>query len=575
MSYVALYRKWRPIVFEDVVGQNHIVETLRNTVISGRISHAYLFSGTRGTGKTSVARIFARAINCLAPENGDPCNKCSVCLDILAGSSLDVIEIDAASNNGVDNIRDIRDEVAYTPATAKYKVYIIDEVHMLSTGAFNALLKTLEEPPAHAVFFLATTEPQKLPATILSRCQKYDFKRIAIGEMIERLQRIADASGMKMDDEAALIIARTADGAMRDAISVLDQCISRSEGDVRGEDVLRVTGMFGGEFLAEMADAMIAGNTSAVMGMVDKMIMMGKEVSRFVNDMILYFRDMLFSSINPGGGSLSAATGDVLVRMQHQGTRLKKKGMIYTLSQLSELEASIKWSGNSRVMVEVALLKLCNSQALVQEDITGLVERVDALEKKLTGAKFALSPVEIVETVRKNVKTEINSKPEIETATETISAPDPETKAAAKTETPQLVATDEETEEDSGSSENEWKLILKEIGRREKTLEAQLKDTRTYMNGDAALTIIFRNELRFFMNLCCTGKSLEIIKTVVNEHFKQEMILKFVTDKDFVKPFEKESFRKPMVTEEKQVLDVLDKIRELSEKHSIPLKIID
>jgi DNA polymerase-3 subunit gamma/tau len=226
MSYTALYREWRPLVFEDVVEQEHIVKTLKYSVTAGRIAHAYLFCGTRGTGKTTMAHILSRAINCLNPQNGDPCNECEVCKGILEGSILDVLEIDAASNNSVDNVREIRDEVIYAPSTARYKVYIIDEVHMLSTGAFNALLKTLEEPPSHVVFILATTEPHKLPATILSRCQRFDFRKISVEGIVQRLDKVAHANGITFEKEALRLISRLADGALRDALSIMDQCMS-------------------------------------------------------------------------------------------------------------------------------------------------------------------------------------------------------------------------------------------------------------------------------------------------------------------------------------------------------------
>ena len=286
MSYIALYRKWRPLVFEEVVEQKHVIEALKNSVKMQRISHAYLFCGTRGTGKTTVARIFSRAINCLSPKDGNPCNECEICKGILNGSILDVIEIDAASNNSVDDIRNIRDEVVYAPSRAKYKVYIIDEVHMLSTGAFNALLKTLEEPPSHAVFFLATTEPHKLPSTILSRCQRFDFRRISAEGVAQRLTDISQASGVSIDKEAALLIAKISEGALRDAITLLDQCMARGKENITRDDVINIAGLVNLDFTSQLVDALIKRDVNAVIKLVDELVMSGKDIAAFVSDLI-------------------------------------------------------------------------------------------------------------------------------------------------------------------------------------------------------------------------------------------------------------------------------------------------
>jgi DNA polymerase-3 subunit gamma/tau len=318
MSYIALYRKWRPLVFEDVVEQEHVVKTLKNAVKSARIAHAYLFCGTRGTGKTSMAKIFSRAINCLNPRDGDPCNECDICRGILSGSLLDVIEIDAASNNSVDNIRDIRDEVIYTPSSAKYKVYIIDEVHMLSSGAFNALLKTLEEPPSHAVFILATTEPHKLPATILSRCQRFDFRRIPIESIMGRLDRIAEASGVSLHKEASKLIAKMADGALRDAISILDQCMAVGAKEVSYEDVLTVVGIVNDTFISEIVDAINSKDINHILKMVEKLVMDGKDISKFVSDLVLYYRNLLICKITDKPEEIIDVTPDAVENMKRR-----------------------------------------------------------------------------------------------------------------------------------------------------------------------------------------------------------------------------------------------------------------
>ncbi|HPU41417.1 MAG TPA: DNA polymerase III subunit gamma/tau, partial [Acetivibrio clariflavus] len=296
MSYLALYRKWRPMVFEDVVEQEHVVKTLKNSILAGRIAHAYLFCGTRGTGKTTMAKIFSRAINCLNSKDGDPCNECEICKGILNGSLLDVIEIDAASNNSVDNVREIRDEVVYTPSKARYKVYIIDEVHMLSTGAFNALLKTLEEPPGHVVFILATTEPHKLPATILSRCQRFDFRRIPVESIVKRIGYIAENSGVSIEEEGLRLIARMSDGALRDAISILDQCISLGNKHLTYEDVLSIVGIVNNTFVADVVDAINTKEVDRVLQLINVLVMDGKNITQFVSDLILYYRNLLICS---------------------------------------------------------------------------------------------------------------------------------------------------------------------------------------------------------------------------------------------------------------------------------------
>jgi DNA polymerase-3 subunit gamma/tau len=293
MSYLALYREWRPKNFEEVVEQKQAVYALRQAVINNQIAHAYLFSGTRGTGKTTLAKIFSRAINCLNPQDGNPCNECQICKGILDGSLMDVVEMDAASNNSVDNIRRICDEVVFMPSLAKYKVYIVDEVHMLSTGAFNALLKTLEEPPAHAVFILATTEPHRLPATILSRCQRYDFRRIPLEGITARLREISAADNIQLTDEALEAIASFADGAMRDAISLLDQARASIPGKIERNDVLALAGITQDDFMMEMSEAVLEGKISTILRGIDELVMSGRDLSRFVTDLAQFFRNLL------------------------------------------------------------------------------------------------------------------------------------------------------------------------------------------------------------------------------------------------------------------------------------------
>ena len=384
MTYTALYRKWRPLVFEDVVEQEHVVKTLKYSVKTGRISHAYLFCGTRGTGKTSMAHILSRAINCLNPQDGNPCNECEICKGIMSGSVMDVIEIDAASNNSVDNVREIRDEVVYTPSRAKYKVYIIDEVHMLSSGAFNALLKTLEEPPGHTVFILATTEPHKLPATVLSRCQRFDFRRISIEGMMDRLDKISSSNGVNIQKEALRMIAKMAEGALRDAISLLDQCISLGKIRISLDDVISVAGLVKDTFTEGLVNAIKAGDADKVLSLVDELVMSGKDISRFVSDILRYYRNLLLCKVAGKPEDVIDAPHDAIMVMRKQSENFDRREIIYILKELSILESNLKWANNPRILLEVALIKLCCNELSPGND--DVLERLDALERKIANA---------------------------------------------------------------------------------------------------------------------------------------------------------------------------------------------
>ena len=363
MEHLALYRQFRPMTFDEVVEQKHVVSTLRQSVASGQIAHAYLFSGTRGTGKTSVAKILSRAINCENPNNGNPCNQCEICMGILDGSIMDVIEMDAASNNSVDNIRRICDEVLFMPSRARYKVYIVDEVHMLSTGAFNALLKTLEEPPQHAVFILATTEPHRIPATIVSRCQRYDFRRIPFEAIIDRLRHVSECEGISIGDDALEAIAKLSDGALRDAISLLDQVSTNASSVIARDDILKMTGVVDDRFLLSMADSILSGNSVAIIDLCDQLIMDGRDILRFTLDLARYFRDLLVIGISKRPETLVRATTDSLIEMRQLSDRTSKDALLSAITRLSELASELKWSPDMRTSFEIALLSLGASNA--------------------------------------------------------------------------------------------------------------------------------------------------------------------------------------------------------------------
>ena len=389
MSYVALYRKFRPAEFSEVKGQEHIVTTLQNQIKADRIGHAYLFCGTRGTGKTTIAKIFARAVNCESPVDGSPCGKCSVCKSIAAGTSMNVIEIDAASNNGVDNIREIRENVAYSPTEGKYKVYIIDEVHMLSIGAFNALLKTLEEPPEYVIFILATTEAHKIPITILSRCQRYDFKRITAETICARLQELMDQEGVEVEEKALRYIAKAADGSMRDALSLLDQCIAFYLGKkLTYDNVLEVLGALDTDVYSSLLRKIIKRDVSAVMGDVESIVMQGRELSQFVNEFIQYLRNLMFVQSADHLEDFLEVSTENLNQLKEESKMIDPDTLMRFIRVFSELSGQIKYSTQKRVLVEVALIKLCRPQ--METNYDSILDRLKVLESRIEeGIKVA------------------------------------------------------------------------------------------------------------------------------------------------------------------------------------------
>ena len=382
MSYTALYRKFRPDTFGEVKGQDAIVTTLKNQIMADRIGHAYLFCGTRGTGKTSIAKIFARAVNCEHPVDGNPCNECATCRAINSGTSMNVIEIDAASNNGVDNIREIRDEVAYSPAEGKYKVYIIDEVHMLSIGAFNALLKTLEEPPSYVIFILATTESHKIPVTILSRCQRYDFKRITQEEISDRLRDLLGREQVEAEDKAIRYIAKKADGGMRDALSLADQCISFYLGQtLTYEKVLEVLGAVDAEVFSQLLREILKNDVAALFAHLEQLIMQGRDLTQLVNDFTWYLRNLMLLKASDQMEDSLDVSAENLVLLKEEAAMIREDTLMRYIRIFSELANQIRYSANKRVLLEVALIKLCRPQ--MQRDELSLLERVRRLEKQI------------------------------------------------------------------------------------------------------------------------------------------------------------------------------------------------
>ena len=401
MSYMALYRKFRPTRFSEVKGQDHIVKTLENQMRTGRIGHAYLFCGTRGTGKTTVAKILAKAVNCEHPVDGEPCGECEVCKAIAEGSSMNVIEIDAASNNGVDNIREIKEQVQYSPATGKYKVYIIDEVHMLSIGAFNALLKTLEEPPEYVIFILATTEVHKIPITILSRCQRYDFHRITAATIKKQLSDLMEQEHVDTEDKALEYVARMADGSMRDALSLLDQCIAFYLGEkLTYDNVLEVLGTVDIQVYSDLLDMILSQDINGVMDLLEDVARQGREWSQFITDFLWYLRNLLLVGQGNAAEEALEVSTDQLKLLQEKAQQVEENTLIRYIRILSELLERIRYATSKRVLVEVEMMKMCRPQ--MEADTNSLADRVRQLEQQLEQLLQSVIPVQQVAQAGQN-----------------------------------------------------------------------------------------------------------------------------------------------------------------------------
>ena len=414
MEYTALYRKFRPLKFDEIVGQEHIVRTLKNELINDRVGHAYLFNGGRGTGKTSAAKILARAVNCLNPKDGEPCNECAVCKAALEGSLTDIVEMDAASNNSVEDVRAIRDEVNFLPTVAKYRVYIIDEVHMLSTGAFNALLKTLEEPPAHVKFILATTEPQKLPATILSRCQRFDFKRISNEDIIKRLKVVCNESNIEITDSALNIIAVLSEGAMRDALSILERCIQDGENKIDEDKIKDLVGIPKIAFVNSITEAIIDYDIDKALKSMDDILNEGKDLNNFLWEIIKYIKDIL---IYKSSKKADLYSEDEIANINAISEKVTKEKLVNLIYELSKLETDIKWSTQKTIMFQAGIIKLCSNEF---ESSNNIEERVDKIEKYLKSGRVAVNTMQVPvsattvnQTQNYNLNNRVQSTPKV------------------------------------------------------------------------------------------------------------------------------------------------------------------
>ncbi len=465
--YQALYRKWRPMIFEDVVGQEHISETLRNSIQTGRVAHAYLFCGTRGTGKTTCAKIFSRAVNCENPQNGNPCNACPSCLGIINGSVMDVFEMDAASNRGVGDIKQIRDEVDYAPSSCKYKVYIIDEAHMITNEGFNALLKTLEEPPEYVIFILATTEPNKIIPTILSRCQRFDFRRIGVDDISARINKICSAENIAITPDASELIAELADGSMRDGLSILEQCVASKADEIRKSDIAEIVGIVDNEVLFNLADFIADGDTLSCLKSANEFLNRGKEVSSFFDDIIEHFRNLMFCKATKTPEEIIERSHEKIEKYKVQAEKYTVERLLYSITTLCEYLAQAKWIANPRLSVEMALLKLANPK--YSDTADALSARLTELENKLSSGSFAISSSE---------KTKPKAKPSSKT----------ENKADAKAASSAPVKIGESREWDK------WNDALNIIKNESKKLYMFLFRAKAYETGDAIEIILSNKE---------------------------------------------------------------------------------
>ncbi len=502
MSYQALYRVWRPQQFFDVVGQQHVTKTLQNALLQQKISHAYLFSGPRGTGKTSAAKILAKAVNCEKAPIAEPCNECDACRGITDGSIPDVIEIDAASNNGVEEIRDIRDKVKYSPNVVDYKVYIIDEVHMLSIGAFNALLKTLEEPPKHVIFILATTEPHKIPLTIISRCQRFDFKRITARDIVERMRHIADESAVSYEENALMVIARAAEGGMRDALSLLDQAISFSTDTVTVQDALTVTGAVSQGYLNRLTEAVYERNVAAALENLEELLFQGKDPARFVEDFILYFRDMLLFKAAP---NLEESLERVLLDddFKQLAEKISSQQIYHFIDVLNSAQHEMKFTNHARIYLEVSIVKLCqledSSSSVDSGVLDKLVNKIQSLEKELQTIKSQGVPVQTEQKAQ--------PKPKPASAKKGFRAPVGRIQEVLKTA----------TKEDLNLIKSRWGDMLETLNQRQmRSQAALLNDAEPVASSSDTFILKFKYEIHCQMATENTS-FVETISSILSE----------------------------------------------------------
>ncbi len=486
MAYQALYRKYRPVAFSDVVGQDHITKTLKNELDSGKVVHAYLFTGTRGTGKTTCAKILAKAVNCLNPINGDPCGECEICRMVSRDEATDIVEMDAASNNGVDDIRELREQVNFSPAACKYRVYIIDEVHMLSGAAFNALLKTLEEPPEHVVFILATTEVHKLPATILSRCQRFDFRRIDSAEIVSRLKYVAARENLTLTDDAATLIASAADGGMRDALSILDLCASHST-NITENTVANVCSMAGNDYLIKMADLIKDSATEQALMLIDELHNSSVDMLRLLAELTQHFRDLMIVRVVKSENKPLVCSSSKMKSLEAQAQNFDIKEIMAILSVL-QASATAMQNGNRRCEMEMAIIRLCNPQ--IRQDLSSLEQRIAKLESN--PVVVSVKNEDIIELP----KTQIIS----ETVEEEIPLPEYDELPAPQEDAPDIIESHQQADDASISPVLQWGEVVGILRKTCPIIAGVLQDSKAYIEGDRLLIDANNSQFRTLVN---------------------------------------------------------------------------
>ena len=522
MGYTALYRKFRPINFSEMVGQEHITRTLKNQIISNRVGHAYLFNGGRGTGKTSAAKILARAINCLNPKDGEPCNECEICKGAISGSLTDIVEMDAASNNSVEDIRSIREEVNFLPTKAKYRVYIIDEVHMLSTGAFNALLKTLEEPPEHVKFILATTEPQKLPATILSRCQRFDFKRISNEDIIKRLKIVCNESNIEISEGALNIIATLSEGAMRDALSILERCVQDGENKIDEDKIKDLVGIPKITFVHDITKAIIEYNIDDALKNVNKVLDDGKDITNLLWEIVKYIKDML---VYKACNKLELYSEEEIKDIQQLSKNVSKERLISLVYELSELENNIKWSTQKTIMFQAGIIKLFNR---LESNTGSLEERIEKIEKYLKSGNVAQRQV----TQNPSANTYTNSSAYAKVETNVTANIQP--KKPTNINRTQIANQSNQTLKNkcSNNPEEYWPQILNELKQNGKiVLYTNLVNTKATQLNDMTVGIEFPRGLTSFgRTILEKQENVKELTNMVSMASGKTMQVKYITN---------------------------------------------
>lgn len=535
MSHQAIYRKFRPKIFDDVLGQEHVTRTLKNQIMSQNIAHAYLFSGIRGTGKTSTAKIFARAVNCLNNHEGNPCNECEICISILDETNMDVIEMDAASNNGVDDIRELRDKVMFLPVKSKYKVYIIDEVHMLSKGAFNALLKTLEEPPEHLLFILATTEPQKIPPTILSRCQRFDLKRINADIIVENMKKICNELEIKYEEKALKLIAANSEGAMRDAQSILDRCISFNS-QVDYDTVINLLGTVNYQVILEAVEAIADKSIVKTMSLVDNILNSGKELTFFLDELIICFRNMLIIKTTNSSDNLMRISEDETNEIKELNKKISVEEIVKIIEELSIAQSECKKALNPRVLLETKLIKMLHNVHYVNLDV--LVERIENIESSINGKyqpKDAVKEPESTENIERTIKTASAKKTEKEDILKTEKIENVDKNKEEALENKQQNKSDQAIFD---AIISEWQSLLKEIRRENAGLQAIIRESKLTEVINKKAVFEFDSKFTFHINAANQPKNKEEFKEILSRFLNEKCEVEFITKKEIksVKP---------------------------------------